>query len=1113
MEQISEVSYHPYIAFIAQFDHTESIRLFPSEEVDEPLLRIADRFSKDCARVREELSAALDDIGPSRNGDAVAQFAPYLFRPICLAALGRTDDVAIVLLDNLPLAIRLTAVNRSMEESEVAFCPQIATIPLRKEFQDEIESKRLAERSDNLYWPFYELHDLIDYAEPDGAEIPVDWSSQDSMPPNLRATPLCVVTRFKLNTLAALGHGTLLQQATLATMADVIRRTCLAYLNNTGDAVHDYANPIFSASDIQSLKCAFLELQGADDIALLSFCSNYSIAETLITALRSLTIGDLLEVSGHHVASTLNDRRLGSLHLLLSELVGTSKGATAIDSIRGNHVFMTTYSTLCLSHHALRKPIDAGVHGVAEAYINIDTKPGHERDIHDRLEAVHADVFGIAASALPVIPDLGKVSYRILPGVHDEIINLSGDRNERFRAGALVHSADVFRYLCRFFPIVSSELHGPETGFLDVSTSFVIPIPRIDRKQEGYDQHADCNAIAAKLPKGESLPPVDQETHRLGVHIFQKLRQAVEGHLALGDALDLRQKLREIGCPSSLQYSLTYLFEEFLACIEDPARCDAVLDLYESFAALSSLICNELPEYLASIPDVLQRRRVRAYLFESSLFRQFIDALQESFALRLQRVVQHRETRDTAFICRGGLSKFLAAMDVPVKCSVGLFRRMCDDNPNVYNTSRFKQRFAAVTSVRIGKQTTSQFHWIRNQIDANSPDQSLTKPVYLATFDIDVIRLFGPEQIVRFVHEFAHFYFDAFVTRTADDFRKWMSAEDYRYSLDHAGHIEYVRMATSEIFAELVTHFFVFKNDCDLFSKFSGLAFSEVQEAVVTEMRMGDDVKLSERLANGLIEEMYRMFAVVDLIQQLGTAKHGPVEAWPQRHPVYNGTFNQALVDAMWGRFRRYIEQYGPFYRDFTRFWQNDEAGDIWQRCEERFRSFSTEMQFKRLCLLWENAVKVYQRFRSTLQSPANINELGTLPQDAGEFGRAIEGCLRDGRPFRRLQAGAVDPLLVACELAFHYIRRIYGSLSVGKIVYVERPEETDQVVAVLDYNPYLFHPDHFVLYCIDPVARGERLLSQIACFKTLSDISSQLRARRLIDMLNLIPPKPLQDV
>src|SRR5262249_49753027 len=138
-----------------------------------------------------------------------------------------------------------------------------------------------------------------------------------------------------------------------------------------------------------------------------------------------------------------------------------------------------------------------------------------------------------------------------------------------------------------------------------------------------------------------------------------------------GIGLRLRNTLREVGCPSSLQYSLVYLFGEFLTCLNDPVRCDAVLDLYESFAALSTFVRADADRYFAPLSP-LERRRAQAQLFAKGAFRDFVEALQNAFTLRLQRAIPRHETRDTAFSFRGGINKFITAMDAPLKCCLGL---------------------------------------------------------------------------------------------------------------------------------------------------------------------------------------------------------------------------------------------------------------------------------------------------------------------------------------------------------------------------------------------------------------------------------------------------------
>jgi len=1120
MGQRRETAYHPYVAFIAHFDHAESIRLQPQEAIGEPLLEIANRFSTDCRRIRTQLTRACVATGPnaSSSADPNVAYAPHLFRPLCFAALGQTDDLAIVLLDNLPLVTRLTAVGRAIEDSEVAFCPRIDSLRLRA--QDEVDRAGLS--TSNPTWPFHDLHTLVADGEFDSEpDTEGDWSNQEAMPQPLRSTPFCVASRFKLNTLASLGHGSLLYQEVLESMAETIRRACLAFIDEESKQIDNYAGPFLETSDIKNLKCAFLASQSAEDVTLLCFCANYSVAQILIAALRNLTLGDVLENADPDVVETLLDPRFGRFHGELSrygsKLAGRANGPS-FDSIRGNHVFMTTFTTLCVAHHAMRAPDEAGVSGYVEAYLNVDLKPGHERSIRERLESVHESVFGNRKPHLAVDDRLKKISVRMTSGLHDEIVNVSPDPADRFQPGSVVRTADALKFLYRFFSKQDDGANdfesGFETGFLDLSTSFIVPIPQIERDAQGHVVQPGSEAIAAGFPHGEVQPRVDSGHHHHGVHVFRQLREAVEREFGLDDSLQFRDGLRTIGCPASLQYSLVRVFDEFVACIDDPLRCIPVLDLYESFAALNVLLRRDLPEYLSGIADPVRRRKQQSHLFEKSTLRDFIDALQDTFTLRLQRAVPNHQTRDTAFNFRGGVSKFLAAMDVPVKCSLGLFRRMFGFETDRVNEAAFKQRFAAVTSLSIGQQTTVESVTFSKKRHVGVPTKVEEFPVYFTRFNIDVMRLYGPEQIAHFLHEFAHLHFDTFVFPDVDDFADYISAEDYAYALDRDGHAEYVRNATAEVFAELITHLFIFESDTDLFAKFYAIGFSEVQDTAFQEVPRAAESSYDERLTNGLIEAMYRSFLVVDSVRYVHDSQNKQVADWPDDHPLYDQPCDSKAATEAWQRFENYVRDYGPYYRDYRQLW-GTQTTDVWKRCEERFRAFYTApKQTERLRRVWRSAMSVYLAFRSTLLQPSESGENDTLPRDLNELGSSIEECLGDGRAFRRMQwpgrregpvqSGGVDSLLVVCKLAYHYIRGVYGDISKDKLIYLG-PDDDQTHGSTAQYNRFLISASHFPMYCVDPGAREERLLKQIACFTTLCDISSQLRARRVIDMLALL--------
>lgn len=1089
MADLPAIRYAPHFAFIGHFDHSESIRIHnPEREGDKTLVKIASQFSKDCVQLRKELVEAQQSIGPT-TGAQRHSFASHLFRPLCYAALGHTDDLGIALLDNLPLVIRMTALNRAIEKADVAFCPLVETFcPTAGKVGDdaspwEKKLQHVAQATENKYWPFRDLHTLINDDPSFAADA--DWTSITAVPPALRDTPLCVIANFKLSTFATLGHAALLQQAVMGAVVETVRRTCLAFLDESGTRVRPYAEKLIQPDDLLKLKCVLLESQSAEDLVLLVFCSSYTPPEMLITALRNMTFADLLTPADpprdcifdqvkRALARTLADSQLGEVH---QKMAGGDK---SLKQIHGNHLFMASYSTLAVQQHILRvaDPQASGVHGFVEANVMIRVKPGHERQIRQRLDKAHEGVFGMGSGVQVSPADLTAVSIRILPGLLDQVINLAADK---FPDRAMVRTADVFRFLHRFFSGQDANLEpGNETGFLKLATSLVVPIPKVDK--------SGAAGIAADLPNGEFMP--HGSAHPVhGAQFFRGLLGAVErkqfGHEAGDTGQQLRDALRKVGCPPSLQYSLVYLFQEFFSCLDDPPRCVAVLDLYECFAALDTLIRKDCPKHLdAHKEDPIFQRREQARLFEESL-RPFVDALQNSFTLRLERAIPRHEVRDTAFNFRGGVSKFVAAMDVPLKCSLGLYRRMCQVAGRVHQPE-FKQRFAGVTSIGIGQQTTARLFHFGSSVLNPAPTDPNDFQLCFVTFHMDVMRLYGPEQIVHFLHEFGHLYFNTFISRSAIDFRERFMAPAA------TGDAIYERMRTAEVFAELVTQLFVFGEDTDLFSKFYALTFSEVQEEVFQE-DPADQRPLASRRADALIEAAYRAFLVVDFIKQRGAPEAGAPQG----------------LDGDWDRFKAYVLTYGPYYRDYSRLWEGSPSVGDWEDRRNWFeQEYHAPETVQRLARVRHHANLVYRRYTESLSA----DPFYRLPVDAEAFRNEIDKAVDDGRAFRSAQysdqatpdaAKSIDPLPIICRIAYKYIKDVYGEVSADKVIFVESEVGT-RTDGPPNYNTFLFAPGHVPLYCVDPVARGKRLLSQVACFKTLWDISSQLRARRLLDMIHL---------
>jgi hypothetical protein len=577
------IAYHPYLALIATFDHAAYVQLDDAGAAgtdDTPKGRmgaIAKEFKRHCKTLRKELSDEAkrfpNDIYRS------PKFDPYLYRSHCMASLGYADDVGFVLIDSFVAATRLTAVLDGIESSDLAFCPKIESILLENECPRVAEILPKDERK-KPRWPFIEPHEAF--------------RESDSRP------PLCVITHLKTNLLASSPHGLKLQECVYTTLLKTIRRA-LAGMLAADDTEHQ---GVYEKDSVRSLQCLLLETQGAEDVSLIFFCNNYSIASTLVAVVRSLQLSDMKECTGVRFEQCLDRSKLhakiarhaqGSIEkedpLSITELMQV---------IGGNHVFMTSYSTLCFDQQLLEESERPRVSGRCEAQVYFDINPGHEHAIANSFDAAILKTFPPEPVKPPETdstdqtqkqqPDKSAQSdaetFGILPGLHDisagvfpgSTMHSSTDDPAALKVQVKprqIETGDFFAFLGHFLrnarETKTSQANGGsatftavqtrtgsatrETGFLGITSALTLRIPKANK--------TSSPTLRAHL--SDDLPrPVNWPSHQFGCDFFVDIRRTVATELKLNNLLDVRDSLREIGCPPALQYVIIYMCQEFL---------------------------------------------------------------------------------------------------------------------------------------------------------------------------------------------------------------------------------------------------------------------------------------------------------------------------------------------------------------------------------------------------------------------------------------------------------------------------------------------------------------------------------------------------------------------
>lgn len=1055
---VSGIAYHPYLALTAGFDLERTTGSTPGPNSTE-------QFKKQCRLLRDDLLQGSIEYSP--HGPP-APFAPYLHRPMCMAALGSSDAWAVTLLDHFVAAARLTSVTAGVDHSEAHLCPRIETLCL--ETGSAALPQDLADALGSLatpHWPFCEPDALFG-----------TWRGEDEVIP---PAGLCLSTLFKSGLLTSIPNGYLLQSAVYTTIVAIVRRAMIG-LYTRARSGHE---PLYSLQDVLSARCLLLEPLGADDFTLLFFCRNYTIAATAVEVLRTLTIHDAWQSAPSAIEQSLLRSDFHELIVQAHQSPEISKQArldSILQTIGGNHLFMRSYTTLCFREDFLNSsPDDIG--GWCEPRIFIDSHSGHEAEIDECLDEARRQCLSEQTTTL----DLAE-PYRFLAGIHDAAYELT-PRVPKYLPVVL-----SFAFLRTFITLLidlkqKRQVQNPlaESSFTHVTSSLLIPVPKV--------VEAPDSEVGRWFPQGQILRKVDWKSHRFGKNFFSRSREAVKRELGLTNLLEFRDHLRTIGCPSSLQYSILYMCQEFLDCLGDPLRFETVVDLYDSFAALISTLKSGGPIHtgISTVREPWHRRRFIAEMLSSGSFNAYVNALLNAFRLRIETAVSHHGYRDTAFTLRFGVAKLIGASDVTLKCSIGLFRavRASESVPHQKQAPRdylhYRGQCGSVTSISHHLHTS-----------AHPCLWSIPKPSALLAIDMDLFHLFRPEQGYYFLHEVAHLFLNNPVPNAADVLS--LPSRD----ADNAAGRENASLRTDEVFADLLASLFVFEHEVDLFSRFHTLSFAVISGRVIQVSRQDEAAFQScvfEVVLRGFLVTQLQAFLLPDRIP------HGERLLKPVPHGDEFQVFGNP--DEVARKLKEYSQQFGRDFPDLWPFWEDSttDLGNKLNRLCQRVAHDIARPEFGfRICGLMNQVIAIWNKYWSTIPAREMSREGRDFDRDVGD---GIRKCLQEGRAFLRAnwsegpaddRDSGLECLYVVSRLIREYTRFVLDGVDTDAKVFVGSPLP-NRWRNSQHHSPLLMHESHVPFYAAQPRMRSDKLRALIGYLKTLSDISMQLRSRRVVDL------------
>jgi len=1054
----SVIRYHDYVAFLCYTDAEWSRRRVPVDQTEGPefFIRGVRRLVSTCCEYGWGISGNFEMFLKAGFDGPDTPLAAYLFNPVCLSPFGHADDLAVVLLDDFDPVQDLTSdLRTTVEEVCLAFCPRA----------DSLGVEGIGETVCDLDVVFGDKP-RSPHRESEGIWSPVEHAFQTSM-------PLAVFTKCKMDGLASVGQGLLFQQALFRAMALKIRQVMDILRGRVSPSTDRDLAVLISKEDLSATKCVFLDLQGPEEIGILTFCSNYSVAMTLVAAIRSLTFGQVFDADpSGHLKQILGQSKAHQAAVYLGWQERGQHPVSDIEMLRNNHVFLWTRSSLSVSPWTLARGDYSHCRGFVEASAQFQISPGHRLRVEEGAIGWPEE---LVCGAKAGMPSRGTY-FRCHAGTADLVLSYGTSPTET--AGPLLGLPDVLQIVRNNLRTFGQKTENGDTGrdVIDISTYMSIPVPRIAETTamvvgEVIEPH--FSPLSVMLPELQKRLCflTDPGNERLQAYLSRKPGTR-PGRLDFGE---LRRSFRRVGSPVTLWRTIEYLYLNFATLLADPFLFESVLDMYDMFATLHRVLTDDLPRARTEelgLPkgmcvDGLDTSRV-------DQIARIVEAIHNAVTHRVLKAHPESPIRDMAIDFRGGLNQVLLAGDAPLKCGLGVFRRY------IYGPEAGVARdtVGAVTRIGFGP-------------GARSFSGSFGTQAKLACLDVDVPHVLHVASFVDYLHESFHLIFEAL--------RKQKRGKGGMFGVDDERMVERLE----EVFALLLCRLFLFGPDDDTFLYFFAAKYSAGSEGGAS-----DGPYALERFVEKLL---LRLFLCLQAV---------PLEC-AGKSAVAKCAKRDGLEEAS-EEFMNLAERVGPFFWAHARLVDENERERIAafrEFCRHKLREVYPQVA-RYLPEMRDEVLAVYNHFFPTKRCRPD----GRFKGMTEEIGPQVREALRSGRPLIRglyrnarcrttrksavkrwkdIEDVGLDPLVLLCGVLAEYARTI--NKAINKAVVIYRDPQTGRVAyhrKKRPWNPFQIDPGRTTMFCPVPAARRERIRRQITVLKTCWDIASTLRARRLWLML-----------
>ncbi len=1077
----TDMAYEDFAALIVHMDGEAQFRR-PRDSVDRfaQFFATANTFRKECREYR----AGMVRYWKAFSEHASEQDDPYpnfIYNPVSFVTFGDSDSISVVGIDDFHPTAWLAASTIPMRQTCLAFCPKPESLGL--------DAIRVGPDNARQHDVFCSARDLFptDKVPTDPGRILIS-----------EERPLVAVSYFKLNAMAIVGPGVLFQEAVFRAMGRAVGQS-LAMLRERTKDVDEAKRVMFSEEDVDSFRCVLLDPQGWSDVCALMFARNYSVIMSVMATLRQLTFARLYDTqAGQQLQEAV---KCFGIHERIAEQAAriARDRERPVDEnplLSKNHVFCSTYTTLGVTQEAFRT-CGGKATGYVAASTEVEVDPGH---LGYARKAARVKRLQTQVANLDEVPffwcTIGQGDASLPHLVSD---GPGADRPVEVR--------DLLRQIvtardCDVEPGREDGRLSPHT--LGMSTILRVPILFTDIQRTEND-HMDMRSVLTMLQ--------------------DKL------FLEEGSPLELnrlRNSLGQIRISAPASQAVVDLFAEYASCIADPFLVERVIDLFDVFCATYELLARELPKRLQErIHDKAPKTPTEAdhichvFLQDPDIHDlvELVGVLQNALTHRLRPAFRDAKRWGTSLDTRGGnVDKLVNAADAPLKCGLGILRRVMNGWTDIYEppSTRSDQentgRIGGTSLISCNLRSTSR------QLCVGPIDD-----IFIASVNLSTIHLTKPSAFCIHLHETAHLICDLLgrgqcpLRHKAP--RHKICYRNRRQVMTDGDQIILERH--KDIFSEMLLHYFVFGDD-----------YRTYLRNYITNYSL-DPIAYCEDDGDSF-RRMFEVFVRGFLTTEPFRAKTRDPElyALPGRDRVPGYKIKEAYAE-----FKAAVRDAGPFFTAFHRLWREDHREfDAFV-----FKMFSKvyKSMYAPLCCMWKDATRI---FKGVTGDNPGKKLYGTDIADATELHEviaAVKAGLDEGRPLARAKfkikdRGAtdesidrLDPFLLVRLLLREHITSLVGApqeatsggaakgpgidTATTQVCLIRRASTGEPFPEALPKNmkwhTQLIDRNCNGLFAVEPSVRSDYMRQRIAVIKTLWDVGTSFQARRLVRVLQMAWP------